>query len=84
MIETLSNFEVSSVRDEEAVRFDSTQNEKEVQVWTQRMTDKKQKEMSELRNGRNEKLEKVMREVKISSRMQFVFLKKITKKLFRK
>ena len=40
MIETLCNFDnVSSVRDKEAVLIDPTQNENEMQVWTQRVTD---------------------------------------------
>ena len=39
MMETLSNFDnVSSVRDREAVLIDPTQNENELQVWTQRVT----------------------------------------------
>ena len=40
MIETLCNFDnVSSVRDREAVSIDPTQNENELQVRTQRVTD---------------------------------------------
>ena len=44
MTETLSNFDnVSSVRNREAVLIDTTQNENEMQVWTQRVTDNKEK-----------------------------------------
>ena len=49
IIETLSNFDnVSSVRDRDAVLIDPTQNEKEMQVWTRRVTDNTNKEMTEL------------------------------------
>ena len=64
MIETLSNFDnVSSVRSREAVLIDHTQNENEMQVWTQRVTDNTNKEMAELRKELNEKLERMMKEV---------------------
>ena len=46
MTERLSTFDnVSSVRDGEAVLTDSTQNENEMQVWTQRVTQILQTEM---------------------------------------
>ena len=49
LIETLSNFDdVSSVRGIEAVSIDATRNENEMQVLTQKMADKTNKEMSEL------------------------------------
>ena len=50
VIETLSNFEnVSSVRDEEIALDSGTQNENEMQIWTQRITDKTNKEVPNLR-----------------------------------
>ena len=71
MIETLSNFEnVSSVRDREAVLFDGTQNEIEMQVWTQRKTGTTNREMSELKRETEENLEKTIREVKSKKRTQ--------------
>ena len=52
VIETLSNFEnVSSVRDEEIALDSGTQNENEMQFWTQRMSDKTNKEVANLGNG---------------------------------
>ena len=57
MIETLSNFDnVGSVRDKGAVLIDPTQNEAEIQVWTQRVTDNLNKDLAELRKEMNEKL----------------------------
>ena len=45
VIETLSNFQnVSSVRHEEIALDSGTQNENEMQTWTQRITDKTNKE----------------------------------------
>ena len=73
MIETLRNFDNSrSVRGREAVLNDSTHNEIEMQVWTQKVTDKTNKEMAELKKEMNEKLEKVLREVTNSRRTQSI------------
>ena len=73
MIETPGNFDnISSVRDREAVLIDPTQNENEMQVWTQRVTDNLNKGMAELRKEMNEKLEKMMIEVKNSRRTQSI------------
>ena len=59
VIETLSNFEnVSSVRDEEIALESGTQNENEMQIWTQRILDKTNKEVANLRKEMDEKLEK--------------------------
>ena len=69
IIETLSNFDVSSVRNKEAVLIDTTQNKKEMQVWTQRVTDNTNIEMAELINELNEKM---MRELKKHKRMHTV------------
>ena len=78
MIETLSNFDnVSSVRDREAVLIDPTQNENEMQEWTQRVTDNTNKEMAELRKQMNEKLEKMMREMRSNRRTQSIPNRKI-------
>ena len=50
IIETLSKFDnVSSVRDRETVLIDPTQNENEMQVWMQRVTNNTKREMAELR-----------------------------------
>ena len=46
------------------------QNEDEIQVWTQRLTEKTNKEVSDLRKGINEKLEKMLKEMKNSKRVQ--------------
>ena len=73
MIETLSAFDnVSSVRNRETVLIDPTQNENEMHMWTQRVTDNTKREMAGLRKEMNQKLEmkKMMREVKISRRTQ--------------
>ena len=65
VIETLSNFEnVSSVRDEETALDSGTQNENEMQIWTQRITDKTNKEVTNLRKEMDEKLEKILKEMK--------------------
>ena len=73
MIETLSNFDnVSSVRDREAVLIDPTQNENEIQVWTQRVTNYTNQETAELRKEVNEKLERMMRELKNSRKTQSI------------
>ena len=51
LIETLGTFDYfSSVRNREAALFDTTQNEKEMQVWTQRVIYNTNREMAELRN----------------------------------
>ena len=69
VIETLSNFEnVSSVRDDEAVLNSGTQNENEMQIWTQRISDKTNEEVANLRKEMDEKLEKVLKEMKNSRR----------------
>ena len=73
VIETLSNFEnVSSVRDEEIALDSGTQNENEMQIWTQRITDKKNKEVTNLRKEMDEKLEKLLKEMKDTRRTQSV------------
>ena len=61
VIEILSNFEnVSSVRDEEIALDSGTQNENEMQIWTQSISDKTNKEVASLRNEMDEKLEKTL------------------------
>ena len=73
VIETLSNFEnVSSVRDEEIALDRGTQNENEMQIWTQRITDKTNKEVTNLRKEMDEKLEKILKEMKNNRRTQSV------------
>ena len=73
VIETLSNFEnVSSVRDEEIALDSGTQNENEMQIWTQRITDKTNKEVTNLRKEMDEKLEKILKEMKNNRRTQSV------------
>ena len=65
VIETSSNFEnVNSVRDDEAVLNSGTQNENEMQVWTQRISDKTNKEVANLRIEMYEKHEKVLKDEK--------------------
>ena len=69
VIETLSNFEnVSSVRDEEIALDSGTQNENEMQFWTQRILDKTNKEVANLRKEMDEKLEKILKEMKKNRR----------------
>ena len=64
IIETRSTFEnVSSVREGETALVSGSQNEDEIQVWTQRITDKTNKEVSDLRKETNEKLEKMLKEM---------------------
>ena len=59
MIETLSNFDnVNSVKDRKAVLIDTSQNENEMQVWTQRVIDNTNEEIAELRKEMNEKFER--------------------------
>ena len=73
VIETLSNFEnVSSVRDEEIALDSGTQNENEMQIWTQRISDKTNKEVASLRKEMDEKLEKILKEMKHNRRTQSV------------
>ena len=73
VIEILSNFEnVSSVRDEEIALDGGTQNENELQIWTQRITDKTNKEVTNLRKEMDEKLEKILEEMKNNRRTQSV------------
>ena len=73
VIETLSNFEnVSSVRDEEIALDSGTQNENQMQIWTQRITDKTNKEVTNLRKEMDEKLEKILKEMKNNRRTQSV------------
>ena len=73
VIETLSNFEnVSSVRDEEIALDSGTQNEDEMQIWTQRISDKRNKEVANLRKEMDEKLEKILKEIKNNRRTQSV------------
>ena len=69
VIEFLSNFEnISSVRDEETALDSGTQNENEMQIWTQRITDKTNKEVTNLRKEMDEKLEKILKEMKNNRR----------------
>ena len=73
VIETLSNFEnVSSVRDEEIALDSGTQNENEMQIWTQRISDKTNKEVATLRKEMDEKLEKILKQMKNNRRTQSV------------
>ena len=73
IIEALSNFENnSSVREGERALVSGSQNEDEIQVWTQKITDKTNKEVSDLRKEMNEKLEKMLKEMKNSRRAQSV------------
>ena len=73
VIETLSNFEnVSLVRDDGAVLDSGTQNENEMQIWTQRISDKAIEEVANLGKEMEEKLEKVLKEIKIIRRTQSV------------
>ena len=67
-IETLSNFE----KEGETALLSSSQNEDEMHVWTQRITEKTNKEVSDLRKEMNKKLEKMLKEMKNSSRAQSV------------
>ena len=73
VIETLSNFEnVSSVRDGEIALDSGTQNENEMQIWTQRLSDKTNNEVAKLRKEMDEKLEKILKEMKYSRRTRSV------------
>ena len=64
-IETLSNFEnVDTVREGKTTLVSGSQNEDERQVWTQRITEKTKKEVSDLRKKMNKKLEKTLRDEK--------------------
>ena len=73
VFETLSNFEnVSSVRDEEIALDSGTQNENEMQIWTQIMSDKENKEVANLRKDMDEKLEKILKEMQNNRRTQSV------------
>ena len=50
VIETSSNFgNVSSIRNEEIALDSGTQSENEMQIWTQRISDKTNKEVANLR-----------------------------------
>ena len=72
-IETLSNFEnVGSARKRETPLVNGSENEDEIQVWTQRITEKTNKEVSDLREEMNEKLEKILKAMKSSRKAQFV------------
>ena len=73
IIENLSNFEnVNTVREGETALVRGSQNEDEIQVWTQRITDMTNREVSDLRKEINEKLEKMLKEMKDSRRAQSV------------
>ena len=73
VIETLSNFEnVSSVRDAEIALDSGKRNENEMQVWTQRKSDKTNKEVANLRKEMDEKLEKILKEMKNNRRTRSV------------
>ena len=70
-IETLSSFEnVGSVR--EGALVGGFQNEDDMQVWTQRITEKTNKGVSVPRKETIKKLEKVLKELKNSRRAQSV------------
>ena len=72
-IETFSNFgNVCSVRKGETAFASGSQNHDEIQVWTQRITGKTNKEVSDLRKEMNEKFEKMLKEMKNSRREQSV------------
>ena len=72
-IETLSNFKnVGSVRKGETVLASGSQNEDEIQVWTQRITEKTNKELPDLRKEMNKKMEKMLKEMKNDRRAQSV------------
>ena len=65
----LSNFEnVDSVREGETALVSGSQNEFEMQVWSQRITEKANKEVSDLRKEMNKKLEKMLKEIKSNRR----------------
>ena len=65
IIETLNNFEiVSSGRDEETALTSGSQNENEMQITTQRISGKTNKEVAALRKEMKEKLEKMLKEMK--------------------
>ena len=71
VIETLGTFEnVSSIRDEEITIDSVTQNGKEMQIWTQTISDKTNKEVAHLRREMDEKLDKILKELKNSRRTQ--------------
>ena len=73
VIETISNFEnVSSVRDEEIALDSGTQIENEMQFWTQRISDKTNKEVANSRKEIDEKLEKILKKMKNNRRTQSV------------
>ena len=73
IIEILSNFENgSSIRNEEIALDSGTQGENEMQIWTQRISDKTNKEEANLRKEMDEKLEKILEEMKNSRRTQSV------------
>ena len=66
----MSILNISSVRDEEAVLDSGTQNENEMQICIQKKSDKTNKEVANLREKMKEKLEKVLKEMKNSRRTQ--------------
>ena len=73
MIETLSSFDnVSSVEGRKAVSIDASENENEMQVLTQRLADNANRDLAELGNEMNEKLEKMFREVENIKTMQSI------------
>ena len=73
IIETPSKFaNVGSAREGETALVSGSQNEDDVQVWTQRLTEKTNKEVSDLRKEMNEKLENMLKEMKNSRRAQSV------------
>ena len=73
VIEILSNSDnVSSVRDEELAQDSGTQNENEMQIWTQRISDETNKEVANLKKEMDAKLEKIMEEMKNNRKTQSV------------
>ena len=74
VIETLSNFE--NVRKGETAFISGTQNEDEMRVWNQIITEKTNKAVSDLRKEMNENMEKRLKEIKNSRRTQSVHSRK--------
>ena len=73
VIETLIKFEnVSSVKDEEIALDSGTQNENEMQIWTQRISDKTNKEVANLRKEMDDKQEKILKKMNNNRRTHSV------------
>ena len=78
IIDTLSNFENASlVREGETAFASGSRNEDKIQVWTQSITEKtNNKKVSDLRKEINEKLEKMLKEMKNSRTAQSVQIRR--------